>query len=174
MKNNDPTPHNVIYTTQVRWGVFLQMIREKSGNSFELKFTIKSRQSSEKQTNSNIVTGGKVKQKKRSSLHLPMSHCIPVSGGNSAKTQSDICYASQSSPRRAGSVRGQGGCVLDGDVRMMNQLSCSQTERAGHRYCCWAGLEDPSRTATHLGLSALGEAGTQIRNSGVKNRPVRY
>lgn len=40
------------------------MIREKSGNSFKLTFTIKSRQSSEKQTNSNIVTGGKVKQKK--------------------------------------------------------------------------------------------------------------
>lgn len=107
-----------------------------------------------------------------------MSHCIPVSGGKSAKTQSDICFASQSSPRRARSVRGQGGCVLDGDVRLMNDqdrgLSCSQTERAGHRYCCWAGLEDPSRTATHLGLSALGEAGKQIGNSGVKNRPVQY
>lgn len=97
------------------------MIREKSENSFKLKFTIKSRQCSEKQTNSNIVTGEKVKQKKRSSLHLPMSHCIPVSGGNSAKTQSDICFASQSSPRRAGSVRGQRGCVLDGNVRLMNE-----------------------------------------------------
>lgn len=64
--NNDP-PHTMSFTpheSDERWGVFLQMIREKSGNSFKLKFTIKSRQSSEKQTNSNIVTGGKVKQKK--------------------------------------------------------------------------------------------------------------
>lgn len=63
--NNDP-PHTMSFTphkSDVRW-VFLQMIREKSGNSFELKFTIRPRQSSEKQTNSNIVTGGKVKQKK--------------------------------------------------------------------------------------------------------------
>lgn len=73
MKNEqwpDPPPpsthtHNVIYTTRVlMWdeAVFLQMIRE-SRNSFKLKFTIKSRQSSEKQTNNNIVTGGKRKKK---------------------------------------------------------------------------------------------------------------
>lgn len=51
--------------------------------------------------------------------------------------------------------------MLDGNVRLMNErdrgLSCSRTERAGHRYCCWEGLEDPNRTATHLGLLALGE-----------------
>lgn len=63
--------------------------------------------------------------------------------------------------------------MLDGDVRVMNErdggLSCSRTERAGHRYCCWEGQGDPSRTATHLGLSALGEAGKQIGNSRVKS-----
>lgn len=51
-------------------------------------------------------------------------------------------------------------------------LSCSQTERAGHRYCCWEGREDPSRTAAHLGSSALGGAGKQKGKSGVKYRPM--
>ncbi|KAL1266168.1 hypothetical protein QQF64_001843 [Cirrhinus molitorella] len=62
---------------------------------------------SEKQTNSNIVTGER-KKEKRSSLHLPMSHCIPVSGGNSAKTQSDICFASRSSPSTSRECEGSG------------------------------------------------------------------
>lgn len=37
-------------------------------------------------------------------------------------------------------------------------VSCSRTETAGHRCCCWAGRGGPDRTAARLGWSAQGEA----------------
>lgn len=40
-------------------------------------------------------------------------------------------------------------------------VSCSQTETAGHRCCCWAGQGDPGRTAARPDWSAQGEAKQQ-------------
>lgn len=148
---------------------------EKSENSFKLKFTIKSRQCSEKQTNSNNVTGEKVKQKKDLRCTFPWVTAFQ-SQEETVPRLNRISVLLPKAPLDEPGVWGvrEAVCWTAMCDWWMSRLSCSQTERAGHRYCCWAGLEDPSRTATHLGLSALGAAGKQIGNSGVKNRPVQY
>lgn len=43
-------------------------------------------------------------------------------------------------------------------VRVTKAVSCSRTETAGHRCCCWAGRGGPGRTAARPDWSAQGEA----------------
>lgn len=51
-------------------------------------------------------------------------------------------------------------------VRVTKAVSCSRTETAGHRCCCWAGRGGPGRTAARPDWSAQGEAWWHTQRKG--------
>lgn len=69
-----------------------------------------------------------------------------------------------------GYSREAGGWTMDdGCCDSMKVVSCSRTETAGHRCCCWAGRGGPGRTAARPGWSAQEEAEWRTQTDEIKH-----